>query len=67
MKRGKVKRFDNKKGYGFIEQNDGGPDCFVHFSSILSDGFKSLFEDDEVEFDVEDSSRGPKAVNVVKV
>jgi len=65
MAKGVVKWFDEKKGFGFIEQDDG-PDCFVHFSAIVAPGFKSLMEDDEVEFDVEDSQRGPKAVNVVK-
>jgi CspA family cold shock protein len=64
--KGTVKWFDDKKGFGFIEQENGGPDCFVHYSSIISSGFKTLSEDDEVEFDVEDSQRGPKAINVVK-
>jgi CspA family cold shock protein len=65
--KGTVKWFDDKKGFGFIEQENGGPDCFVHYSSIISSGFKTLSEDDEVEFDVEDSQRGPKAINVQKV
>jgi CspA family cold shock protein len=65
--KGTVKWFDDKKGFGFIEQDNGGPDCFVHYSSIVSSGFKTLSEDDEVEFDVEDSQRGPKAINVEKV
>jgi CspA family cold shock protein len=64
--KGTVKWFDDKKGFGFIEQENGGPDCFVHYSSIVSSGFKTLSEDDEVEFDVEESQRGPKAINVVK-
>ncbi len=60
---GTVKWFNNKKGFGFIQQEDG-PDLFVHFSSINTDGFKTLNEGDQVTFEVEDGERGPKAVNV---
>jgi CspA family cold shock protein len=63
---GIVKWFSDKKGYGFIEQEDG-PDVFVHFSSITASGFKTLSEGDRVTFDVEENERGPVAKNVSKV
>ena len=63
---GKVKWFDAKKGYGFIEREDGD-DVFVHFSAIQEDGFKSLEDGDEVEFEIVEGDRGPQAENVVKV
>ena len=66
MAEGTVKWFSNKKGYGFIEQNEGG-DVFVHYSSITMSGFKSLAEGDRVTFDLEESNRGPVAKNVAKV
>ena len=65
--RGKVKWFNDSKGYGFIAKDDGSGDVFVHFSAIGGDGFKSLAEGDAVEFDVVDSDKGPKAANVKKV
>ena len=65
MPKGTVKWFNEKKGYGFIEQEDG-QDIFVHFSSINMPGFKTLAEGDEVSFDVDESDRGPVAKNVVK-
>lgn len=65
MSRGKVKWFNEKKGYGFIEQ-EGGGDVFVHFSAIQGDEFKTLTEGQEVEFDVVEGKKGPQASNVVK-
>jgi len=66
MATGTVKWFNNKKGFGFIEQEDG-PDVFVHFSGIKSSGFKSLEEGDRVTFDIEQGQKGPSAVNVAVV
>ena len=65
MANGIVKWFNNSKGYGFIEQEDG-PDVFVHHSGINSDGFKSLNQGDQVTFDIEQGEKGPSAVNVMK-
>ena len=63
---GKVKWFNNSKGYGFIEQENGG-DVFVHYSAIKGDGFRSLDQGDRVQFEVVEGEKGPKASNVVKV
>ncbi len=63
MAEGIVKWFNESKGFGFIEQEDG-PDVFVHFSAIMADGFKSLNEGDRVMFDIEQGEKGPAAVNV---
>ena len=63
---GKVKWFNAEKGYGFIEGQDG-KDVFVHFSAIEQDGFKTLEEGQEVEFNVVEGARGPQAANVVKL
>jgi len=64
MASGKVKWFDTKKGFGFIQQ-DGGPDVFVHYSNIGGDGFKNLEEGQPVDFELVDSPKGPKAQNVI--
>ncbi|MGI6319063.1 MAG: cold shock domain-containing protein [Dethiobacteria bacterium] len=66
MMLGRVKWFNKEKGYGFIEREDGD-DVFVHYSAIQEDGFKSLNEGQEVEFEIVEGSRGPQAANVVKV
>jgi len=66
MEKGKVKWFNATKGYGFITR-DGGSDVFVHFKSIVGEGYKSLNEGDSVEFEVEDGSKGPQAINVNKI
>ncbi len=63
---GNVKWFNDQKGYGFIER-ESGDDVFVHFSEIQADGFKSLSEDQAVEFEIEEADRGPKAINVVAI
>ena len=66
MAEGTVKWFSDKKGYGFIEQEDGD-DVFVHHTGIEGEGFKSLREGDQVSFDVEQGQKGPAAVNVAVV
>jgi cold shock protein len=63
MANGTVKWFNDKKGFGFIQQ-ENGPDVFVHHSAINASGFKSLKEGDKVTFDIEQGQKGPSAVNV---
>ncbi len=65
MATGTVKWFNESKGFGFISQDDGGADVFVHFSAIQGSGFKNLAEGQAVTFDVEDGQKGPQASNVV--
>lgn len=66
MAKGKVKWFNENRGYGFIAQEDG-QDVFVHFSAIKGEGFKTLAEGDEVEFDIVESDKGLQAANVLKL
>lgn len=63
MVKGTVKWFNEKKGYGFLSQENGN-DVFVHYTSITADGFKTLKEGDAVEFEVQDGPKGPQAINV---
>ncbi|MCL4427658.1 MAG: cold shock domain-containing protein [Deltaproteobacteria bacterium] len=62
---GKVKWFNDSKGFGFIEQ-ENGPDVFVHYSAISQDGFKTLTEGQKVEFEITNGAKGPQAINVTK-
>jgi CspA family cold shock protein len=63
MSKGTVKWFNSKKGFGFIKKEDG-TDVFVHYTGVVGDGFKTLSEGDNVEFEIEDSDKGPRAIDV---
>ena len=67
MLTGRVKWFNDAKGYGFIEQPDGGEDVFVHFSAIAMEGFKTLTEGEEVEFELKQTEKGLQAANVTRL
>ncbi len=67
MANGTVKWFNESKGFGFITQDDGGPDVFAHYSEIQGDGFKSVTEGDAVSFDVVEGDKGPKATNIARL
>lgn len=67
MPRGKVKWFNDAKGYGFIEQEEGGDDVFVHFSAIQAEGFRTLREGQEVEFELKTGDKGLNAQNVTRL
>ncbi|MGD8697739.1 MAG: cold shock domain-containing protein [Gemmatimonadales bacterium] len=67
MTRGRIKWFNDSKGYGFIEQPDGQEDVFVHFSAINMEGFKTLSEGQEVEFELRQTDKGLQAANVTRV
>jgi CspA family cold shock protein len=64
MPTGTVKWFNDSKGFGFIEQDDGGEDVFAHFSAIESDGYKSLEEGQKVEYEIDEDPKGPRAKNI---
>ena len=66
MNKGVVRRFNNQRGFGFISDSEGN-DVFVHYSGINGEGFKSLEEGQEVEFDIVQGEKGPRAVNVTKL
>ena len=64
--RGQIKWFNNTKGYGFIGRDDG-PDVFVHYTAITSDGYRTLNEGDAVEFEIVQGAKGPQAANVIRL
>lgn len=67
LPQGRVKWFNDAKGFGFIEPEEGGRDIFVHYSAILLDGFKTLKEGQQVSFEITEGPKGPQAVNVQKL
>jgi len=64
MEKGKVRWFNNKKGYGFIQKDSDGKDIFIHYSAITMEGYKTLKTNDSVEFEVVEGEKGPQAANV---
>ena len=66
MAQGTVKWFNAEKGFGFIEQADGGKDVFAHYSAISGNGYKELVEGETVTFDIEQGQKGPQAANIVR-
>ena len=67
MNNGTVKWFNAEKGFGFISNDDGGDDVFVHFSALNMDGFKELKDGEKVEFEVTEGAKGPQAANVTRI
>lgn len=67
MSKGKIKWFNDQKGYGFVTPEDGSQDLFVHYQDIQGEGFKTLAEGQEVEYEVTESQKGPKAINIRKI
>jgi CspA family cold shock protein len=67
MPTGKVKWFDGKKGYGFIEKEDGSGDVFVHYQDIVGEGYRTLHEGDRVEFEIAESPKGEKAIKIKRL
>lgn len=66
MADGVVKRFTTEKGFGFLAQDDGGPDVFAHYSAIAGRGYKELRDGEHVTLDIEQSAKGPQATNVIR-
>lgn len=67
QKTGTVKWFSRQKGYGFIVPDEGGDDVFVHYSAIIGEGYRNLYQDESVQFTIEDTEKGPQAANVTRL